>query len=585
MGTEGHQKSRLIPFVRSTLPVLKWLPSYDRTWLRSDIVAGVIVAAFTVPEAMAYASLAGLPPQAGLYAAFLASLVYVVFGTSRQLAIGPTSAISILVAGALSLLVVDDPAKYWAFAALVAVLVGIISLAAWVFRMGFVVNFISKPVLAGFTAGAALFIASSQLPKLLGLEGTHGEFFERVWQIIQHLGDTNLYSLGIGLGAIALLVAGHVKFPRLPASLFVVILGIVIMSLTNLGDRGVAIVGDIPKGLPSFGVPEFTLSDVGDVLPLAFACFILAYVEGMAMVRTFSTKRQYRTDANQELLALGATNVVAGLGQGYAVGGSMSRSVVNDGSGAKTPLAGGIAGILIVVVVIFLTGLFKNLPEPVIAAVVLAAVRTLIDVPELRRIYRINRGEFAIAVVAFGGVLAFGLLYGILIAVLGSLVVMIARAMHPHTAVLGRVPGTDSYGDVKRHPENEQAPGVLVYRVDAGVFFVNASTIHDEISALLDRLDRPVQLLVLDLEATPSLDITGADMLADLHGELAARGIELKIARASGPVRDVLRSEGFEAILGRIEAGATIATVINAWEKDKAQGGDQSSRAHPDSGH
>ncbi len=535
-------------------------------------MAGVIVAAFTVPEAMAYASLAGLPPEAGLYAAFLASLVYVVFGTSRQLAIGPTSAISILVAGTLSLLVVDGPEEYWAFAALVAILVGLISLVAWVFRMGFVVNFISKPVLAGFTAGAALFIASSQLPKLLGIEGTHGEFFERVRQVIQHLGDTNMPSLGIGLGAIALLILGHLRFPRLPASLFVVIIGIVIMSVTNLGDRGVAIVGDIPKGLPSFGIPELSLSDIGDLLPLAFAVFILAYVEGMAMVRTFATKRQYRTDANQELLALGAANIAAGLGQGYSVGGSMSRSVVNDGSGAKTPLAGGIAGILIIAVVLFLTGLFKNLPEPVIAAVVLVALKSLVDIPELRRIYRISRGEFGIALVAFAGVLVFGLLYGILIAVLGSLVVMIARSMRPHTAVLGRIPGTDSFGDVKRHPENQQVPGVLVYRVDSSIFFVNAATVHDQMSDLLDKLEHPVELVVLDLEATPTLDITGADTLADLHRELAARGMQLKIARSSGPVRDVLRAEGFEALVGRIEAGATISTVIEAWQRQQKQG-------------
>ena len=566
MVKKDQRKSRVRSFLRSTVPVLNWVPSYQRAWLRFDILAGITVAAFTVPEAMAYASLAGLPPEAGLYAAFLASLIYVIFGTSRQLAIGPTSAVSILVAGTLSLLVVDNPEVYWAFAALVAILVGLISLVAWVFRMGFLVNFISKPVLAGFTAGAALFIASSQLPKLFGIEGTHGQFFDQVWQIIQHLGETNLPSLGIGLGAILLLVAGQMKFPRLPVSLFVVLLGIVIMSTTNLTDYGVAIVGDIPSGMPAFGIPRLTWDSIGDLLPLAFSVFILAYVEGMAAVRTFAGKHQYRTDANQELLALGASNIVAGLGQGYAVSGSMSRSVVNDNSGAKTPLAGGIAGLLIIIVVLFLTGLFENLPEPVLAAVVLVAVRSLIDVPELRRIYRINRGEFVIAMVAFIGVLAFGLLYGILIAVLASLILMITRAMHPHTAVLGRIPGTDSYGDVKRHPENEQVPGVLAYRVDADIFFVNAATVKDDITSLIDTLDQPIELVVLDLEATPSLDITGADMLAEIHRELAARGIALKIVMASGPVRDVLRAEGFEKLVGRIEAGATISSVIQAWK-------------------
>jgi len=570
---KNRSRSRRTSFVKSIFPVLQWLPAYNKTWLRPDLLAGITVAAFTVPEAMAYASLAGLPPEAGLYAAFLASIIYVIFGTSRQLAIGPTSAISILVAGTLSLLLVNNPEQYWAFAAMTAILVGIIALVAWVLRLGFIVNFISKPVLGGFTAGAALVIAASQLPKLFGIEGTHGEFFERVWHIIQHLGDTNLPTLAIGLVSIVLLIIGHKKFPRLPTSLVVVLLGILLMSVTNLSDRGVAIVGDIPQGLPAFGIPEFTLSDIGDLLPLALAVFILAYVEGMAMVRTFANKRQYRADANQELLALGAANIASGLGQGYAVGGSMSRSVVNDNSGAKTPLAGGIAGLLIIVVILFLTGLFSKLPEPILAAVVLVAIKSLIDIPELRRIYRINKREFAIAMVAFGGVLIFGLLYGVLIAVFVSIIYMIARVMHPHTAILGRIPGTDLYGDVKRHPENEQDPGILVYRVDSSIFFANAATVHDQINDLIDKLDQPVELVVLDLEATPLLDITGADMLADIHRQLANRGIALKLAKATGPVRDVLRAEGFEDFMGKIEADATVSKVIKEWQQAKEQEG------------
>jgi len=570
---KNRSRSRRTSFVKSIFPVLQWLPAYNKTWLRPDLLAGITVAAFTVPEAMAYASLAGLPPEAGLYAAFLASIIYVIFGTSRQLAIGPTSAISILVAGTLSLLLVNNPEQYWAFAAMTAILVGIIALVAWVLRLGFIVNFISKPVLGGFTAGAALVIAASQLPKLFGIEGTHGEFFERVWHIIQHLGDTNLPTLAIGLVSIVLLIIGHKKFPRLPTSLVVVLLGILLMSVTNLSDRGVAIVGDIPQGLPAFGIPEFTLSDIGDLLPLALAVFILAYVEGMAMVRTFANKRQYRADANQELLALGAANIASGLGQGYAVGGSMSRSVVNDNSGAKTPLAGGIAGLLIIIVILFLTGLFSKLPEPILAAVVLVAIKSLIDIPELRRIYRINKREFVIAMVAFGGVLIFGLLYGVLIAVFVSIIYMIARVMHPHTAILGRIPGTDLYGDVKRHPENEQDPGILVYRVDSSIFFANAATVHDQINDLIDKLDQPVELVVLYLEATPLLDITGADMLADIHRQLANRGIALKLAKATGPVRDVLRAEGFEDFMGKIEADATVSKVIEEWQQTKEQEG------------
>ena len=468
--------------VRSILPILEWLPSYHRKWLRSDVLAGLAVAALAIPEAMAYGSMAGLPPEAGLYAMLLASLLYVVFGTSRQLSMGPTSALSILVAGGLGALVVDSPAEYAALAAMTAILTGIISVVAWILKLGFIVNLISKPVLAGFLTGVALVIGVHQLPYLLGIEGAEGNFFEQLWHIIQLLDDTNLPSLALGLGGIVLLVVALKRFPRVPGALIVVVLGIIIMSATDLADRGVHIVGDIPAGLPSFGIPDVSPSQVGELLPLALACFLMAYVEGMAMVRTFASKNRYKTDANQELLALGAANIAAGLGQGYPVGGGPDRTVVSDSSGAKTPLASGIVGLLIVLVLLFLTGVFANLPEPILAAIVLVAITGLFEIGELRRIYRINRLEFLIAMVALLGVLVFGILQGVLIAVFASIIYVLARAMHPHTAVLGRIPGTDHFGDVRRHPENELTPGVLVYRVESTIFFANATPIQNELT-------------------------------------------------------------------------------------------------------
>ncbi len=500
-----------------------------------------------------------------MYASSLAPLAYLVFGTSRQLTVGPTSALSILLASGLGELVCHHHASYAAMAALTGLMVGIISSLAWTFRLGFVVNFISEPVLTGTLTGAALVIGASQVSKLLGIEGGKGEFFERLGYIFQHLGQINLPTLLLGLAGIVLLFVGEKRFHKLPNSLIVVLLSIGLMSVTELTKLGVKVVGTIPHGLPHLSLPAFTLTDVVELLPLGLSVFLLSYVEGMSIARVMAHKHRYPLDTNQELLALGVANFAAGLGLGYPVGGSLSRTAVNERVGANTPVAAAIAALLVVVVILFLTGVFSNLPKTILAALVLIAIRGVFDIRGLRRIRRISRREWFVAMGTFAAVLLFGILKGLLIGIVFSLLDLLERVSNPHTAILGRIPGTDIYRDVKRHPENEQIPGVLIFRLDASLFFANAAIVHDKLIALVDK-DPSIKLVVFDLADTPILDISGSVMLEEVHEQLAGRGITLKLADASGPVRDILHAEGLEARFGKIEPKMTIAKVISEWQ-------------------
>src|SRR5664280_1568013 len=373
--------------ISSYIPVTQWARSYDRDHLRPDLIAGITVGAFTIPEAIAFVSLAGLPPEVGLYSAMVGLLVYMILGSSRQLNIGPTSTISILVGSTLGSLMIVNACQYAMIASLVAISAGALALLSWVFRLGFIVKFISKTVLTGFLAGIALFIASGQLPKLFGLPGSSGNFFQRIYYLIVHIDQTNLATLAIGIGGILFLILATKKFPKLPNTLFLVLGSIVLITYSNLTNLGVNIVGSIPPGLPAIIIPDPTLLDVNTLLTLAATVFLVSYVEGFIFASEYAAKNKYKVDGNQELLALGVSNIAVGFFQGLPIGGALSRTALNDESGAKTPLAGGICGLIILLVLLLFTGLFYNLPEAILAAIVLFVIRALIDIPHLRTIY------------------------------------------------------------------------------------------------------------------------------------------------------------------------------------------------------
>lgn len=359
--------------ISNLLPILKWGRNYNRRWLKPDLLAGITLGAFTIPEAIAYASLVGLPPETGLYAAMIGLVVYLFFGTSRQLSMGPTADISILVGATLGGLVLASYSEYVALAAITAILTGVFAIIARVLRMGFLVKLVSKPVLKGFLIGVGLYIAVSQLTKLFGIHGVSGGFFERIWFILTHLLQFNLPSFVIGLGGIIFLVVVRQKFKKVPGALILIVASIIIVSFTNLTDLGVSVLGQVPAQLPTFGVPDIS-TDLSTVVPLAFACFLITYVEGMGLAKMFSRKHKYTADADQELVALGVSNIAAGLGQGFTVGASLSRSLENDESNAKTPFSGAVSALIILIVILFFSSLLFNLPQPILASIVLVAI-------------------------------------------------------------------------------------------------------------------------------------------------------------------------------------------------------------------
>ncbi|PYI62369.1 MAG: DNA repair protein, partial [Verrucomicrobia bacterium] len=396
-------------------PALTWLRAYQPKWLRADLIAGVTLAAYLMPAGLADASLANLPPEAGLYACLFSGLVFWLFCSSRHTAITVTSAISVLVGASLGDLAGGDASRFWALASCTALIVGGLGFIAWLAKAGVIVNFVSESVLVGFKCGIALFIASTQLPKLFGFKGSHGDFWERSGYFFSHLRETNMASLLLGLCALAVLLLGKRFLKNKPVALFVVIAGILAAASMNLGKLGVKLLGEVPQGMPPFGLPAIHASDLNDLLPLALACFLLGAVESAAIGRMFAVKHGYRFDANQELLGIAGANVMAGLGHGFPVSGGMSQSLVNESGGARTPLSGFIAALLMLLIVLFVSGALRYLPQPVLAAIVLMAVTGLFKVTALKHFWRADREEFVVAIAALLGVLSSGLLRGVLI--------------------------------------------------------------------------------------------------------------------------------------------------------------------------
>ena len=549
--------------VRATFPPAQWLPAYQRQWLAHDAIAGVTLAAYGIPVSLAYASLAGLPPQYGVYCYLVGGVFYALFGSSRQLAIGPTSAISMLVGVTVGGMAQGDAARWADIAALTALVVAGMCVLAWLLRLSSLVNFISETILLGFKAGAALTIAMTQLPKMFGVKGGGEHFFERIGILWGQLPDTNLPVLAFGLTALAVLLLGERFLPGRPVALVVVVISLIAMSVTSLGDLGFSIVGALPQGLPDLRAPGLRLSDVDGVIPLAFACLLLAYVESVSAARALAQANGYKMDPRQELLGLGAANLATAFFQGYPVAGGLSQSSVNDKAGAKTPLALVFASVTIGLCLMYLTGMLRNLPNVVLAAIVLVAVKGLINLRELRHVWRVSRFEFTVSMVAFSAVLLLGILKGVMTAVLVSLALLIRRAARPQVAFLGRIPGTRVFSDIERSPDNEAVAGVLVFRVEASLLYFNAEHVIDAVWSKIRSTSTPLTLVVCDLSASPYVDLAGVRMLAALQEELGAAGVDLRLVGARATVRDILRAEGMEERVGHIDRRISVADLID----------------------
>jgi high affinity sulfate transporter 1 len=500
--------------------------------------------------ALAYATLAGLPPQVGIYGYLLGGLGYALLGSSRQLAIGPTSAISLMIAGTVGEMAGGDAGHYAAIASLAGFTVALLCLISWLLRLSILVRLISDSILVGFKAGAGLTIIMTQLPSLLGVSGGGHNFFERAVLLVGELGDIQYLVLAIGLVAIAMLFVGERALPGRPIALAVVILAIAAASVFGLPALGVPITGKIPQGLPSLSWPTLRLRDVDGIFPLAAGCLLLAYIEGVSAARSFATKHGYVLDPRQEFLGLGAANLAAALGHGYPVAGGLSQSAVNEKAGARTPVALVFASFTLAVSLLFLTGFLQNLPKAVLAAIVFTAVLGLVDIRTLSRMWRISKPDFYAATIALAAVLLLGILQGILLAAAASVLILLARASQPHVAFLGRIPGTSNYSDLARHPENEQLPHVIIFRPEASLLYVNAEFVSQTLLERLSTIGKAsIRMVVCDLSASPYIDLAGSRMLRLLHTELTASGIVLRIVGARGRVRDLLRADGLGDIV------------------------------------
>lgn len=513
--------------------ILRWIPDYRGTLLRADVIAGLSLAAFAIPESIAYATLAGLPAVAGLYCYLVAGIGYAIFGTSRQLAVGPTSAIALLVASSLMPLAGGDVGRYVVLATATASLVGIICIAARFLGVGFLVNFISTVVLSGFRAGAALFIASTQLPKIFGVPGGSGNFFQRIGSLALQLPHAHVPSVLLGFTAIAILLVATRRWPGRPTTIVVVATVLALMHVDAIARLGFKIAGQIPNGLPS---PSFTLyslpsSDLGSLIPIALACFTLAYVETIATARSLALTHGDSVDPDQELLALGAANLATGAFQGFPVSGGMSQSAVNDLSGARTPVSLVVTSASVAIVLAFLAAYFSAIPEPLLGAIVVVAAVHLLRLESIEKIWRSSRHEFWVAVFAFIAVLANGLLDGVVWAVVFSLLMVVGRACRPEIAVLGKLPGTTLYVNVAYNANATIPEGVLAIRTFGPWYYFNALYVRHQLLRLVDEAPSPLRLVVIDFSASPMLDIQSVETLKTIDDDLHGRGIRLALAR------------------------------------------------------
>lgn len=528
------------------MPAAEWLPAW-RSNARRDVVAALAVWAVLVPQSMAYATLAGVPPVYGLYAAIVGLVLYGLLGTSRELNVGPSSSVAVMAAATVAPLAAGDGETYVALTAALSLATGLVLVAGGLSRLGFVAEFLARPVLAGYFIGLALTIVVTQLPGLLGIPAGSGGFFERCWDLLSNASDVSWWTAAVGLASLALVLVLARLVPRVPGALIAVLAGVLASRALDLSDEGVALVGALPRSLPDLGLPDVEVSDYRRILWGAVGIALLAYAESIAAARKFALTRGYEVDANRELVAMGVANVGAGLTQGFPIDASVSRTTVAVGAGQRSQLAGLVNAGLVVLAIVALAEFFADLPKATLAAIVIGAVLPLLHTGELRRLWRLDTVDFALAALCFVGVLIAGVLGGMVIAVIASLAALVYRSYTPHTAVLGRLKGGEEgdedfgFRDLSRHPGGETYAGLVIFRFDQEVFFANAALFRDHVRELTAGVDPPVRRVIVDASAITYVDTTGLDMLGELQDELEARGVELVFARLKGPVHDVFK--------------------------------------------
>jgi high affinity sulfate transporter 1 len=551
--------------VRRFVPILSWLPGYDRSLLRFDVVAGATIWGLLVPESIAYAGLAGVPAQAGLYALLATLAGYAIFGTSRHLVAAPTSASAVLLASSVGGLHPHDAAAYAADGAALVLFVGGFFLAAGVLRFGFISQFLSRPVMESFVFGLAIFVTVSQAPKLFGIEKGPGDTINQFVHLITHLGDTNGPTLAVGASALVLLFAIERFAPRVPGGLVALVLGIAVSSIFNLSHHGVDIVGHVPKGLPTPGVPSIDGGAVAPLLAAAGGMLLVILSESLGAAENFAIKYGYEIDPNQEMIALGVANGGSGLLGGIAGGGSLSQSAVNEGAGARSEVSPLVATVLVVVTLLLLTPLFKNLPEAVLAALIIHAVSHLWKVAALRRYYNESRLEFWLGLLTLLGVITIDVLPGLVIGVTAMLLLFIWHATRTHVTVLGRVPGAPgAYGSIERHPDYQGIEGLLVLRLEAPLLYMNATPFGTRAKRLVGEADPTPKAVILDIGANESLGVTSTEALEQFDDALQSAGIDFALADVRQPVLRSARRSGLLKTIGEDRVFHTVDEAVAA---------------------
>ncbi|MFO7571128.1 MAG: sulfate permease [Gaiellaceae bacterium] len=558
--------------VARVLPGLSWIPEW-RSIARRDALAALAVWAILVPQAMAYATLAGVPPVYGLYAALAALVAYALLGTGRQLNVGPSSGVAVLSAATIAPLAAADGDRFLTLTATLAILTGVLLLLAGIARLGFLSELIAKPVLAGYFVGLGLVIAVSQLPALLGITIPQGGFFRSVWNVVRGLDAADAWTASLGVGTLALILLLRAFAPRIPGPLVAVLLGVGLSRALDLEADGVAVIGSVSSALPSVELPGVAWDDVTRLLAGAAGVALLAYAESIAGARRFAAKHGQEIDANRELVALGVANIGSGLFRGFAVDASISRTAVADDAGQRSQLAGLINAALVLTTIVALTQLFSDLPRTTLAAIVIAAVIPLTSPKELRRLSRLDQVDFGLAVLALTGVLVLGVLGGIVVAVIASLGALVYRSFRPGVAVLGQVrwegEHDEEFGfrDLTRHPGLETFPGLVILRFDEELFFANASVFRDSIRRAVREGDPPTRAVLLDAAAITHVDTTGIDVLRDVHAELSAAGIRFMLARVKGPVRDMLERSELLEVFGAANMLPSLRSGVDSYRR------------------
>jgi len=549
------------------LPGLATLRDYDRAWLRSDVLAGLALTAVLVPVGVAYAVAAGVPAISGLYATIFGLLAYAVFGPSRVLVLGPDSSLVALIVGVVLPLSAGSPQRALALAGMMAVVSGVFCIVAGLARLGFITELLSKPIRYGYMNGIALTVLVSQMPSLFGFTVDASGLLGSTQAFAEELvaGKTNLTALGIGVGTLMVIWAGR-RSARLPGVLLAVVLATAVVSVFDLADHaGVTVLGALPQGMPAFAWPWLTTADIAPVLLSGLAVALVSFADTSVLSRTYAARAGRPVDANQEMVGLGVANLAAGLFQGLPISASASRTPVAEAAGAQTQLAGVVGAVAVAALLVFAPSLLRNLPTAALAAVVIASAIALIEIADLRRIYRIQRWEFWLSVGCLVGVALFGALPGIGLAIAAAIIEFLWDAWRPHSAVLGRVDGVKGYHDITRYPAARIVPGLVLFRWDAPLFFANAELFKSRVLDAVDASPTPVSWLVVGAEPVTSVDVTAADMLEDLDKVLQAAGIELRFAELKDPVKDKLKRFGLFTTFGEQRFFATLGESVGAY--------------------